>query len=151
MTTLAIFRLFKFVREATGQNHGLRVNAIQKWGGGEDGQSWCCWLVTMVLDLFFQGQSPVPRLGACEDVRQICIKNGWQVARADVQPGDLALAVKDGHAHHIAMVTVPSPLELIAGNTSSDGHSANGDGCYEHVNTIAESELEFYRVPGVTA
>lgn len=36
------------------------------------------------------------------------------------------------HAHHIGFVTSTNPLTGIAGNTSADGTSSNGDGLYEH-------------------
>jgi len=49
-----IARQYLFVREAS-QNKGQRVEAIQKWSGGDAGQSWCCYFVTMVLDICFQG------------------------------------------------------------------------------------------------
>jgi len=63
-----VARQFLFVREASIQNTGQRVEAIQKWGGGIKGESWCCYFATMVLDICFQGKSPIPRLGACQDV-----------------------------------------------------------------------------------
>lgn len=52
-----IARQYLFVREA-GQNKGQRVEAIQKWSGGQQGDSWCCEWATMILDICFQGESP---------------------------------------------------------------------------------------------
>ncbi len=130
---IALARLFRFVREAQseGQNRGQRVEAIQHWSNGQTGDSWCCEFVTMLLDLLFQGASPVPREGACQDVYDLGKKNGWIVA--EPRAGDLFLYVNDAdHAHHIGIVTGNSPLSGIAGNTSSDGTSSNGDGVYEH-------------------
>lgn len=146
MTLLDIAHLFKFVREA-GANHGLRVNAIQTWSGGDDGDSWCCEFATMVLDLFFQGNAPVERTGSCEQVYELAKRKGWLVATP--KPGDLYLYVTDeDHAHHIGFVTAAAPLTGIAGNTSIDGSSPNGDGVYEHELTVAPQHVRFVRVPG---
>jgi hypothetical protein len=127
-----IARQFLFVREA-GQNTGQRVEAIQHWSGGAEahGTSWCCWFVTMVLDLCFQGASPIPRGGVCETVHQLAIANGWLSDTPEI--GALYFYVDaTGHAHHIGFVTSLDPLEGIAGNTSEDGASSNGDRVAEH-------------------
>ena len=132
MTALEVARLFLFVREA-GPNTGQRVEAIQRWCGGQPGESWCCYFATMVLDLVYAGASPIPREGACETVRQLALTNGWVV---DVpQAGDVFLRVKDNHAHHIGFVTridSDGTVGTISGNTSADGASANGDRVAEH-------------------
>jgi hypothetical protein len=132
---VAIARLFGFVREAQslGQNHGQRVNAIQIWSGGPSAlnTSWCCWFVTMVLDLCFQGDAPIPRGGSCQAIYDLANAKGW-VSNVPA-PGDLFLYVNAAdHAHHVGIVTTTDPLTGIAGNTSSDGTSSNGDGVYEH-------------------
>lgn len=146
MKLLEIARLFKFVREA-GANHGLRVEAIQHWCGGAPGDSWCCEFATMVLDLFFQGNAPIERQGSCADVMAFCDRKGWMVSAP--QPGDLFFLVTDeGHAHHIGFVTSTGPLTAIAGNTSIDGASANGDGVYEHELLVGSNHIRFARVPG---
>jgi hypothetical protein len=130
-------RRFSHVREA-GANTGARVEAIQKWCGGKAGESWCCYFATMVLDLAFDGKSPIPREGVCQDVYALAKKNGWVRNRGEV--GDLFLYV-DGndHAHHIGIITfimaarTPNPFYSgIAGNTSEDGQSTNGTGVFEH-------------------
>lgn len=127
---VAIARLFLHVREA-GPNTGQRVEAIQKWCGGQAGQSWCCYFATMVLDICFGGKSPVPRLGVCQDVYDLAKKNGWVTTTPSV--GDLYLFVTpDDHAHHIGFVTSTDPLTGISGNTSEDGTSSNGDRVAEH-------------------
>ena len=124
-----IMRQFLFVREA-GPNRGLRVEAIQKWCGGVAGASWCCYLATMVLDICFQGASPIPRLGAVQDVYDLARKNGWVVT--DPQKDDIYIFVNDAdHAHHIGFIT-DIPKNGIAGNTSEDGKSSNGDRVAEH-------------------
>jgi hypothetical protein len=130
---LYLARAFGCVREAQhlGQNKGARVEAIQRWSLGQPGDSWCAEWATMILDLAFQGKSPVPRSQACEDVHAIALVNHWITDSPSV--GDLVLSVTpEGHAHHIAIVTATNPLTAIAGNTSSDGTSSNGDGVYEH-------------------
>lgn len=147
MNLLAIARLFLFVREA-GPNHGARVNGIQTWGGGKDGDSWCAWLATLWLDLFFQGKSPLAREGNCEKIHQLALAQGWVVPAP--QPSDFYLYVNDdGHAHHIGVVTVVSPLMGIAGNTDADGTSSNGDGCHEHALKVQPQHIVYFRVPGV--
>ena len=71
-----VARLFLHIREA-GPNTGQRVEAIQKWSGGIAGQSWCCYFVTMVLDLCYGGTSPIPRQGACQGVYDLAKQNKW--------------------------------------------------------------------------
>lgn len=138
-----IARQFLFVREA-GANSGLRVEAMQKWCDGDKGQSWCAYFATMILDLCYQGDAPVRRQGLCEDIHQQAIREGWLVDAP--QPGDLFLYVTDGgHAHHIGIVTQIAPLTGIAGNTSEDGASSNGDRVAEH--PINAAHCVFVRVP----
>lgn len=128
-----VARMFLFVREAQsqGQNKGLRVEAIQHWCGGDPGLSWCCFFVTMILDICYQGAAPIPRGGRCQDVYDLAKKKGWLVDNAQV--GDIFLYVdKNDHAHHIGFVTAPGGAAGIAGNTSADGTSDNGDRVAEH-------------------
>lgn len=130
---VAVARLFRHVREA-GRNSGQRVEAIQRWSGGVKGQSWCCYYATMVLDLAFGGVSPIPRLGACQDVYELAKAKGWVTNTPAT--GDLFLYVNaQGLAHHIGIVCGVDPIANtvvgIAGNTSASGESSNGDGVYE--------------------
>jgi hypothetical protein len=123
-----IARQYLFVREA-GQNKGNRVEAIQKWGGGAAGDSWCCWFVTMVLDICYEGESPIKRMGSCQSVYDLAKGNGWLVDTP--QMNDIFLYVDDNnHAHHIGFITEGGAG--IAGNTSADGASSNGDRVAEH-------------------
>lgn len=139
---MAVARMFEFVREAGGNNRGLRVEAIQHWGGGSPGDSWCMWFATMVLDLCYQGASPIPRQGNCQAVWDLAQKNGWVVT--DPMQNDLYFYVTDqGHAHHVGIVTATQPLTGISGNTSEDGTSDNGDRVAEH----AIKATHFVRVP----
>jgi hypothetical protein len=127
-----VARLFLFVREVAGkQNFGQRVEGIQKWCGGKAGDSYCCYFATLVLDICFQGNSPIPREGSCQVVYELAQQKGWVTSTPSV--GDLFLYVDaNGHAHHIGIVTSVAPLDGIAGNTSEDGKSSNGTGVFEH-------------------
>jgi hypothetical protein len=153
-TVIDIARWFLFVREA-GQNKGNRVEAIQQWGGGDAGQSWCCWFVTMVLDIFFQGNAPIPRLGRVQDVYDLAKKNNWLVDKP--QPGDIFMYIDDNdHAHHIGFITVVTETATgldtdgIAGNTSADGTSSNGDRVAEHGISTNPKRVKYVRYPTVT-
>lgn len=148
MTVIEIARLFGYVREAQsqGQNRGLRVEAIQHWSSGQFGDSWCAEFATMVLDIVYRGESPIPRLQACQDIYSLALEKGWLVD--DPQAGDLFLYVNDAdHAHHVGIVTVSDPLTGLAGNTSSDGQSSNGDGVYEHALSATPPHIKFVRLP----
>ena len=124
-----VARQFLFVREVP-QNKGLRVEAVQKWCNGSPGDSWCCEFATMVLDIAFQGDSPIPRLKAVQDVYDLAKTHGTWITTSPV-PNDLFIYVDDNdHAHHIGIYTGGN--QGIAGNTSEDGTSSNGDRVAEH-------------------
>lgn len=128
MTVEAIARLFLFVREAQAQNTGQRVEAIQRWSGGEAGQSWCAFFATMVLDIAYQGAAPIPRTGSCDDILHLAQKKGWLRERPAV--GDLYLYLNNPQdAHHVGIVTDVDAAGFLglSGNTSPDGLSSNGD------------------------
>lgn len=130
---IAVARQFLYVREAQslGQNRGLRVEAIQHWSGGQTGDSWCTEFVWLVLDISYGGEPPIDRTQSCEALRQLAGQRGWLTSTPT--PGCLYLYINAaGLAHHVGFVTVPDPLTGIAGNTSPDGTSPNGDGVYEH-------------------
>ncbi|MDB5210209.1 MAG: hypothetical protein JWQ30_1036 [Sediminibacterium sp.] len=140
-----IARQFLFVREA-GPNTGQRVEGIQRWCGGIAGQSWCCYFATMILDIFFQGSSPIPRLGACQDVYAMAKKNGWLTDNPIKD--DLYIYVDaNDHAHHIGIVTEDGGSSGIAGNTSADGTSSNGDRVAEHVLITNRARIKFIHYP----
>ena len=147
---VTIARLFLYIREAQdlGQNRGLRVEAIQKWSGGATGDSWCLEMLWMWLDIYFQGQSPIPRMQACQDLYEMGREKHWIVD--EPQPGDLIVLIDDNdHAHHAALCTAPQPLTAIAGNTSADGSSSNGDRVAEHYLVVRPEHIKYIRVPGV--
>lgn len=141
----SIARQFLFVREA-GQNTGQRVEAIQKWSGGEAGQSWCCYFVTMVLDICFEGQSPIPRLGACQSVYDLAIKNNW-VTTTPVKDDLFLFVDENNHAHHIGIVSVDGGKIGIAGNTSEDGTSSNGDRVAERSVSTNPTKVKYVHYP----
>lgn len=131
MTLLDLARCWRHVRETT-QNQGQRVNAIQMFSGGTDalGTSWCAWWATLILDLWYGGLSPVPRMGNVQEIRALCSARGWMTT-APV-PGDLFFYVDaNDHAHHMGFYTAPGPTG-IAGNTDATGTSSNGDRVAEH-------------------
>lgn len=147
MTVVEIARLFLFVRELDG-NTGARVNAIQAWGGGPGGQPWCAYFATMVLDLAFGGDAPIPRTGACDDILRLAQANGWLSDTPHV--GDLYLYLKTpDDAIHVGIVTDVDATGYtgISGNTSEDGLSANGDRVAERRLTLRPGKTVFVRYP----
>lgn len=145
---LFIARLFLYVREAGGQNHGQRVEAIQKWCGGVAGESWCAYFATLVLDLAYGGKSPIPRMGSVQAIREVATKHGW-ITTTPV-PGDLFIYVNaQNHGHHIGFYSsggVHTPVG-IAGNTDESGTSSNGDRVAEHA--LARTTIEYVHLPEV--
>jgi hypothetical protein len=145
---VTVARMFKFVREAQaiGQNRGLWVEAIQHAAGGTTADSWCMEMLWCWFAIAYQGSPPFDRMQACEDFHVLALKRGWVVPPSAVAVGDVALTVNEsGHAHHVALVTEIAPLTTIAGNTSSDGVSSNGDRVAEHV--VGTAGKVFVRVP----
>lgn len=141
-----IARQYLPLREAAIQNTGQRVEAIQKWGGGSKGQSWCCYFATMILDICFEFNAPIPRLGACQDVYNMAKQKEWLTTNPVVN--DIFLYVNDAdHAHHIGIVTQDGGGIGIAGNTSEDGKSSNGNGVYEHALITNRDHIKFVSYP----
>lgn len=149
MTVLEIARLFRHVREADKPNTGQRVEAIQKWSGGKVGDSWCCHFVTMVLDLYYEGKSPIPRHGSCDVVLALCMHERRMTDTP--LPGDLWFRLRDPtDAVHIGFVTTPirdGAFGQISGNTSEDGLSNNGNGVYERSVKYVPGKVAFARLP----
>ena len=130
---LYLARKLKYLREA-GPNSGLRVNGVQRWCDGHDGEPWCLYFATMVLDIAYEGQCAVKRMGSCEALHKIAFQKGWVTTTPGV--ADLALRVSNtGWAHHAYLLTDvsrPDVLGTISGNTSEDGLSSEGTGVFEH-------------------
>lgn len=144
---IAEARSWRYVREIPEeQNRGLRVEAVQHWAGGTYGDSWCMEMLWVWLDRYTQGKPPVPRVQSCQHFREIATANGWRVT--EPVPGDIVVSIDPAanHAHHIALVTATETgLVAIAGNTSEDGISSNGDRVAEH--EISAENKEFFRIP----
>lgn len=142
-------RRFLYLREATASpNAGLRVEAIQRWCGGSKGESWCAYFVTLILDLLFAGAAPIPRQGGVQAIRDLAKKHNWMTSTP--VPGDLFIYVNAaGRGHHIGFYTgfgVTAPTG-IAGNTSADGTSSNGDRVAEHELHAGTSIIEYIAYP----
>jgi hypothetical protein len=139
---IAIARQSDYVREA-GDNKGLRVEAIQHAAGGSFGDSWCVEMFWVWIDFWTKGNSPFPRGLNSEELRQLAISKGWQIV--DPEPGCCVINIVNGRGEHTAMCTEPLPLVTIAGNTSPDGLSTNGDGVHEH--PVSSVGKFYFRVP----
>jgi hypothetical protein len=141
-----IARRFSFVREVGGANVGAWVTFFQRWCGGTPGDSWCCDFASLVEDVAYEGKAPTKRTGSCQEKLDDARKKGYVVQAPAID--DLYFYVNDaGHAHHIGIVSNVSPLSGIAGNTSSDGVSSNGDGVYEHALNVSAPHIIFVRLP----
>jgi hypothetical protein len=140
-----IARRLDFIREVGGPNCGLWVNFVIREGGdGVPGDSWCCDFASLVERIAYDNKAISPRTGSCQTKLDYCRKKGWVVKTPQVD--DLCFTVNSaGHAHHIGIVTAVNPLVTIAGNTSKDGTSDNGDGVYEHPVSVAGKV--FVRLP----
>ncbi len=126
-------RRWLFVREVGGPNRGFWVEWIQRFTGNASGDSWCASFVSMILAIAFGGKSrsPLTTTATCEDIHQQAKVHGWLTTTP--KRGDLYLYLDElGHAHHVGIVTEPDPLDGLAGNTSADGTSVNGDRVAEH-------------------
>ena len=145
---IEIARQFRYVRELPG-NKGQRVEAIQHWCGGAPGDSWCAYFATLVLDICYQGLSPLKRTGSCDEIFEIAREANWLYESP--LPNDLYLRVRPGteDAHHVGFVVATNPqtgrIIQISGNTSADGLSSNGDGVYER-DIPHSDDLVFVRV-----
>lgn len=144
-------RNFSFVREVGGPNKGLWVGIFQRFVGIDEGQSWCAAFVCFVLAIIVGGRDQLPftATGVCQEIHQWAISNNKIVPLNQALPGDLYLFVDDtGHAHHVGILTVVGLLFKtgIAGNTSEDGHSSNGDRVAEHILNVAPNHIVIVRV-----
>lgn len=129
-----IARRLNFIREH-GANDGAWVNFVQRFTHNAAGDSWCASFVSLVVDIAYRGQSPLLRTASCALMLADAARKGYLVGD---QPtvDDLYFFLDDkGHAHHVGIVSGLDPLAGIAGNTSADGKSSNGDGVYEHAIT----------------
>lgn len=147
--TLSIARLFLFVREVGGQNMGVWVNMIQKLTGNAGGDSWCASFVSLVLGLSFSGVNPLPRTASCDVILEMARAKGWLTNTPSV--GDVFLRLHTPtDAHHTGFVTEvhdDGGIGTIAGNTSEDGVSSNGDRVAEHTIHPSASSIVYVHYP----
>lgn len=140
-------RKLRYVREVP-ENKGQRVEAIQRWSGGAPGDSWCAYFATMLLDIVYEGKSPLPRTGSCDTLLETARTNGWLSESPSV--GDLYLVLRSPtDAHHVGIVSeilTPTSFFTLSGNTNDDG-SSNGNGVYERVSNIAPGKIVFVHYP----
>lgn len=154
-----IFRQFRFVSETLGPNRGVWVEAFQRIGDGQPGDSWCMDILSAVLWICYQGPAPIPRTGSCNEAYSAAKRLGFLVA--DPQPGDVFFRVRpsaadaapDSDPHHAGLVTAGwhqanalTCVGTIAGNTTRDGRSSNGTGVFEH-DQPRDDHFRFARLP----
>ena len=145
---LYLARKFLFVRE-TKPNHGHWVELFQLHAGGQPGDSWCAAFVSFILAVAYGGymKAPLPRTMSCDVLLDAGRAAGWLSSVPEV--GDVFLYLHNPvDAHHTGLITEvkdDGTVIGIAGNTSSDGKSSNGDGVYEHA--IDTSKIIYVRYP----
>lgn len=142
-------RRYLFVREVGGQNRGFWVEQIQHFTGNAAGDSWCASFVSMILATICEGKahSPIVTTAVCEEIHSEAKRNGWLTTTPSVGDLFLYLDAADAHAHHVGFVTGTAPLTGIAGNTSVDGRSSNGDRVAEHQLQPSEGSVVFVHYP----
>jgi len=132
MTRADIARLLAFVQESPrNSNKGRWVEALQRIGETDPGQPWCACFVMAVLDIDYQGKSPLLTTASCEQIYEAAKANGWLTR--DPQPGDIFLEINaSGAAHHTGIVenVADGIFHEISGNTNDDG-SREGYGVFE--------------------
>lgn len=145
-------RRYGFVREVGGANRGTWVELFQSFTGGMPGDSWCGDWLSFVLASMCGGYTnmPIPRTGVCEVIHAHAIDRGWISSTPSLADVYLFLD-SNSHAHHCGLITQAAPLTGIAGNTSADGTSSNGDGVYEHALHVASpGRIVFVHYPRPT-
>ncbi len=143
----AVARHFLFVRETEGPNAGYFVSYFLRFTGNVEGQSWCASFVAKVNDIATKGRMTVTRTASTILMLGDLSTKGRIVTTPRVD--DLYFFVRDdGTPHHVGIVTGVDPLTGIAGNTSKDGLSSNGDGVWEHPINVPRKHLVFARLPG---
>ncbi len=150
----AVARHLAFIRETLGPNRGYWVQFLQRWAGGVAGDSWCADFVSLVLEIAYLGQVPLPRSGSTRVLLREAQIRGWVLPQgAAPQVDDLYFFVYvggdpalTGQPHHMGVVTSTDPLSGIAGNTSVNGKSSDGTGVFEHP-IYAGDALVLVRLP----
>ncbi len=138
-----IARRFDFVRETEGPNKGYWVAFFLHFTGNEEGDSWCASFVSVCDWIATKGKMRVKKTASTGEMLAIARSRDQVVTTPQVD--DLVFSVHpDGTPHHVAIVTGTTPLTAIAGNTSEDGTSSNGDRVAEHV--ISTTNKVFVRL-----
>ena len=139
-------RSFLHVRETAPNVGDPEISGWQKRLGCKPGDSYCaCFACCMVEDLD-PGNPLKPSASA---LHLLAHNPGLRVATDDMQPGDILIYDHGAGKGHVAIATQTirisgklASFDTIAGNTSADGKSSNGD-------RVAEHEASFDRLAGV--
>lgn len=149
MSLIEIARLFSFVREVGGQNKGRWVALFQHFTGNLPGDSWCASFVSLVLGVYYQGKPPIPFSASCDILLASCKAQNLLTQTPSV--GDLYFYLNtQTDAHHVGFVSEvmdPDTFKGIAGNTSDDGTSNNGDRVAEHRIAFRPGKMIFAHLP----
>lgn len=141
-------RRWLFVREVGGPNRGFWVEWIQRFTGNKPGDSWCASFVSMILSIMCGGKafSPISVTASCEDIYLQAKREGWLTDTPSI--GDVFLYVDaNDHAHHTGFVTAVELVTGLAGNTSADGTSSNGDRVAEHALRPSSGRVVYVHFP----
>lgn len=142
----AVARRFLFVRETEGPNAGYWVSWFLRFTGNVEGESWCASFVSRVNEIGTKGKMTVKKTASTIAMLHDLTVQGRIVTTP--QADDLYFFVNDaGMPHHVGIVTGVNPLTGIAGNTSQDGLSSNGDGVWEHQILVLPKHVVYARLP----
>lgn len=126
-----IARRLDFVRETEGPNKGYWVSMFLRFTGNEEGQSWCASFVAFCDSIATKGKMRVKKTAST--VEMLNFAKGLHEVVTTPAIDDLVFSVnEEGIPHHVGVVSSIDPLKSIAGNTSEDGTSSNGDRVAEH-------------------
>jgi CHAP domain len=148
---VATARKYLYVRETNGNNsdNGHFIDASLAALGLPPGNSWCAaaicaWVkeTQQTTGAKFKFRRSARAMGLWE------LNTDLRVAVADIQPGDILCWDHGSGLGHVAICTAAvkvngdlASLDAVAGNTSADGHSRNGDRCAEHAVTYPDPKL----------
>ncbi len=149
---VAVARRFEYVRETSPNSDGGGfVDQCQAALGLSPGHSWCACAVCSWVHTACTEQNAT--VAFHRSARALGI---WELNQAfkvdgDPQPGDLVIWDHGGGLGHIAVVTAVASmngavagLSCIAGNTSADGLSRNGDRVAEHEVPYPDAKIVGY-------
>ncbi len=128
-------RHYLYVRE-TGTNEGPEVNKFLAFVGCKPGCSWCAGFVSYII----HETDPTVVFHKSASALSLLEKNP-DLVTDDPQPGDIVVFLHNvtKHLGHVGVLTEVvringevAGIDVIAGNTSADGTSRNGDRVAEH-------------------